>query len=53
MARHICEECGLQYRYESDFEEHRRVGCRIESSDGPTWSNKDGEEKEENETPQE
>jgi len=41
MARETCEDCGLSYRYQADLEEHKRVGCRMKSSDGPTWSDKD------------
>ena len=43
MTRFICEKCKLQYRYESDFIEHQNVGCRVESSNGATWSDKDDE----------
>jgi hypothetical protein len=41
--RFICD-CGLQYRLESDFLEHGRVGCKMKNSDRPTFSDKDVEE---------
>jgi hypothetical protein len=40
--RHPCKECGLTYRYAHDLEEHGRVG-HVQSSTGPTWSDKDVE----------
>jgi hypothetical protein len=43
--RHACK-CGLSYRNPHDLDEHNRVGCRPQSSDGPTWSDKDVEETE-------
>jgi|GEM_PF-6487036 len=33
QPRQTCE-CGLSFRYPADFEEHKRVGCRIESGKG-------------------
>jgi hypothetical protein len=36
--------CGLSFRYPADFEEHKRVGCVVKSSTGPTFSDKDAEE---------
>lgn len=30
--------CGLTFRYPSDFEEHKRVGCVIESGKGDSLS---------------
>jgi hypothetical protein len=42
--RHPCKECGLTYRYPHDLEEHQRVGCRPQSGNGETWSDKDVEE---------
>ena len=49
MERFICDKCKLQYRYESDFEEHNRVGCRMKSAkkNAPTFSDKDVESVEE------
>jgi hypothetical protein len=44
QQRQICDKCGLSYRYAHDFEEHKRVGCRVESGKGPTWSDKDVED---------
>lgn len=43
MERFICGKCKLQYRLESDFEEHKRVGCRMKSAkkNAPTFSDKD------------
>jgi len=32
--RHPCKECGLTYRNPNDLEEHKRVGCRVESAKG-------------------
>lgn len=51
MARQICE-CGLQYRYEEDFEEHKRVGCVVPSGEGSTWHDlpAEGESQPEEET---
>lgn len=45
MERFICEKCKLQYRYESDFEEHKRVGCKAKSAKkkAKTFSDKDAE----------
>lgn len=49
MERFICDKCKLQYRLESDFEEHKRVGCQMKSAkkNAPTWSDKDAEPVEE------
>ena len=44
--RHPCKDCSLTYRNPADLEEHKRVGCRVHSSDGPTWSDTDAEETE-------
>lgn len=44
--RFICPDCKLQYRLESDFEEHQRVGCRMQTSNRPTFSDKDVEKEE-------
>jgi hypothetical protein len=41
--RHACN-CGLSYRNLHDLDEHKRVGCRVPSSDGPTWSDEVDEE---------
>ena len=46
MTRQTCDDCGLSYRYQVDFEEHKRVGCRPEVSDRPTWSDKEDEQPE-------
>jgi hypothetical protein len=43
MARETCKDCGLSYRYQADLEEHKRVGCRMQTSEGPTWSAKEVE----------
>jgi hypothetical protein len=34
--RHPCTQCGLTYRYSHDLDEHKRVGCRVESIKGET-----------------
>lgn len=41
--RHQCTECPASYRYPHDLDEHKRVG-HVQSSSGPTWSDKDVEE---------
>jgi len=47
MARQTCE-CGLTYRYESDFEEHKRVGCVVQSGKGDSLRAEPDAEEEEN-----
>ena len=46
MERKICEKCGASYRYENDFEEHKRLGCKMKSAPkkAKTFSDKDAEE---------
>jgi hypothetical protein len=43
QLRQKCQ-CGLSFRYPGDFEEHKRVGCVVKSSTGPTFSDKDVDE---------
>jgi hypothetical protein len=35
--RHACK-CGLSYRNPHDLDEHKRVGCRVESAKGESLS---------------
>ena len=35
--RHSCNDCGLSYRNPHDIEEHKRVGCRVESAKGNSF----------------
>ena len=37
QPRQRCE-CGLTFRYDSDFQEHKRVGCVVESGKGESLS---------------
>lgn len=37
QPRQQCD-CGLIFRYPSDFEEHKRVGCIVESGKGDSLS---------------
>jgi hypothetical protein len=32
--RKACPSCGAVYRHDSDFEEHKRLGCKVESGTG-------------------
>jgi hypothetical protein len=41
--RFTCKECPASYRHPHDLEEHQRVG-HAQSSNGPTWSDKDVDE---------
>ena len=42
--RHPCKECGATYRYPHDLDEHKRVGCRVQSATGETWLPEEVEE---------
>jgi hypothetical protein len=37
QPRQKCD-CGLTFRYDSDFQEHKRVGCLVESGKGDSLS---------------
>jgi hypothetical protein len=37
QPRQKCE-CGLTFRYDADFQEHKRVGCVVESGKGESLS---------------
>ena len=37
QPRQKCE-CGLTFRYDSDFQEHKRVGCVVKSGEGESLS---------------
>jgi hypothetical protein len=34
QPRQKCDQCSASYRYDVDFQEHKRVGCRVESGKG-------------------
>jgi hypothetical protein len=42
--RHPCKDCGLTYRNPNDLEEHKRVGCRVESAEGQSLIAEEPEE---------
>jgi hypothetical protein len=46
--RHPCTQCGLTYRYSHDLDEHKRVGCRVESIKGETLIAEEVEQEEVN-----
>jgi hypothetical protein len=37
QPRQKCE-CGLTFRYENDFQEHKRVGCAVKNGKGDSLS---------------
>ena len=39
--RQKCENCGAVYRYDSDFQEHLSVGCKVKSGKKKQSSLKD------------
>jgi hypothetical protein len=43
QPRQKCD-CGLTFRYDSDFQEHKRVGCVVQAGKGNTFSDKDVDE---------
>jgi uncharacterized C2H2 Zn-finger protein len=51
--RQTCPKCGAVYRYDVDFQEHLKLGCKIESGKGDSLAHDPDEEKEESQTPQE
>ena len=42
--RHPCKGCVLSYRNPRDLEEHKRVGCRVESAKGDSLIAEEAEE---------
>jgi hypothetical protein len=42
--RHPCKDCGLTYRNPLDLEEHKRVGCRVQSAKGESLIAEEPEE---------
>jgi hypothetical protein len=42
--RHVCPKCALSYRHAPGLNEHKRVGCRVDSAKGESLIAEDVEE---------